>query len=58
MAPPSLSVSRVSLLAGLLLLVVAPRIGEATWTPIGPDGGTVRRGIVDPTTPTTLHAAP
>src|SRR5262245_21063218 len=39
----------------VLALVVVSRAGAAPWAPIGPDGGGIRRLLIDPTAPSTLY---
>ncbi len=43
-------------LLAALLTVAAPRVAPA-WTPLGPDGGTIRVVVADPSNPSTLYAA-
>src|SRR5262252_3193931 len=38
-----------------LALLVASTAGAAPWAPIGPDGGDIRRLLIDPTAPSTLY---
>src|SRR5215510_1448204 len=39
----------------ILALVVVSSADAAPWAPIGPDGGGIRRLLIDPTAPSTLY---